>query len=260
MNTEYKNPIKLENHVIYVDGTMYVDTDKFPNIGIQSKAYVTEFPTCAHVIDGDLFITDINYKYFSSFTVFLAKGDIVFRTNPKNENKYISSQHEFDEIMKTVTENTPQLMLRLLYVSIFSRFEMYMIQIAKNWSAFKLSELASINNIQMKNPHNDCTDHQREEKFFESILKGSFTPKTAGKLIYAITKTNIHIPESLKNGLDIRNDIVHRDGYDVKNKPIVVQIGNIHSMDQEVRNFLDQVDKILNQEICQMILESSNQL
>lgn len=143
MDNNIDNPLHLENPIVYVDGTLKVDTDKLPDINMYSACYIERAPKNAYVVNGNLTINDDNAIQYSTFTLFFAKGDIVFYRTPK-ESVYESSKEDFDKILDSVDENTPPLMLNLLYVSIFSRFEMFMQQLALQWIQFHTEEIAKL--------------------------------------------------------------------------------------------------------------------
>lgn len=243
-NKSTDNPLKLEKPIIYVDGSLIVNTDKLPEINIYSACYVERAPKNAYVINGDLTINDENAIQYSTFTLFFAKEDIVFYRTPK-EPVYESSKEDFDKIMETVDENTPPLMLNLLYVSIFARFEMFMQQLALQWIMLekkiivkKISKV--VNTEEYKNIY---YDGKKEIEVIRSLRTARLDYNQFQVLLQILFDGEVSIPENIQKGYKKRNDIMHRDGYRICGEKIRLDVGEVRSMDQAILHLFDQINQ-----------------
>ena len=243
-NNTTDNPLKLEKPIIYVEGSLIVDTDKLPEINIYSECFVERAPKNAYVVHGDLTINDENAIQYSTFTLFFAKGDIVFYRTPK-EPVYESSKEDFDKIMETVDENTPPLMLNLLYVSIFARFEMFMQQLALQWIQFHTEEivkyLAKV--VKEKKYKNIRYDGEREIEIIQSIRSATLSNTPSQQLLQLLFGDEVSLPDDIQKGYTIRNDIMHRDGYRIDGEKIRLDYDTVRSMDQAILHLFDQINQ-----------------
>lgn len=242
-NNATDNPLKLENPIVYVEGNLIIDTDKLPFIHVSSKCYVERIPQGAYVVDGDLTITDDNVSQYSAFTLFLAKEEIVsYRTNKVLE--YESSEKEFEEIMAAVDEHTPQLILNLLYASLFSRFEMYMQRLAWKWIQFQTEDIVKLlANVDSKKYQHIPYDGMKGMKVIESIKKAILSNDPSRKLLHLLFEDEVRIPQEIQEGYDTRNDIMHRDGHRMNGDKVLLPIDKVRSTGQALLSFLDQINQ-----------------
>ncbi|MDD6079332.1 MAG: hypothetical protein PUC85_04040 [bacterium] len=242
-NKSTDNPLKLEKPIIYVDGSLIVNTDKLPEINIYSACYVERAPKNAYVINGDLTINDENAIQYSTFTLFFAKEDIVFYRTPK-EPVYESSKEDFDKIMETVDENTPPLMLNLLYVSIFARFEMFMQQLALQWVKLYTKEIVKLlAKIDSKKLQQSTYDGEKEAMVINAIKKATLSNEPSRKLLHILFGNEVRIPQEIQEGYEIRNDIMHRDGFRMNGEKVLLPIDKVRSTEKALLCFLDQIDQ-----------------
>ena len=242
-NNATDNPLKLEKPIIYVEGSLIVDTDKLPDINMYSACYVERAPKNAYVVHGDLTINDENAIQYSTFTLFFAKGDIVFYRTPK-EPVYESSKEDFDKIMETVDENTPPLMLNLLYASIFARFEMFMQQLALQWIQFHTEEIAKLlANVDSKKYQRIQYDGMKGMKVIESIKKATLSNEPSRNLIHILFGDEVRIPQEIQEGYEIRNDIMHRDGFRMNGEKVLLPVDKVRNTEKPLLSFLDQISQ-----------------
>lgn len=243
-NNATDNPLKLEKPIIYVEGNLIIDTDKLPDINMYSACYVERAPKNAYVINGDLTINDDNAIQYSTFTLFFAKGDIQSYRTPK-ESVYESSKEDFDKLMETVDENTPPLMLNLLYVSIFARFEMFMQQLALQWIRFYTNRIVDLlAKVVYDDKYKSIPyDGKKEEKVIDAIKKATLSNEPSRKLLHILFGNEVRIPQEIQEGYEIRNDIMHRDGFRMNGDKVLLPIDKVRSTDQALLCFLDQIDQ-----------------
>ena len=183
MNFEFDtdNILELNNDIVYVEGNLIIDTDKLPLIRAQSMCYAdpSNKQYANNIILEDLRINDNNADEYSPFTIFIVTGDIIFYkvfSFPYDMGgivAYKNSKREFDDILKSVDEQTPELLKSLLYVSIFSRYEF------------------------------------------------------------------------IQEGYNVRNSIVHRDGYDAEGIKVIISKNDILHMSSEVDLWISQIETCL---------------
>lgn len=242
-NNATDNPLKLEKPIIYVEGNLIIDTDKIPFIHISSACNVKRAPKDAYIVNSDLTINNENAIQYSTFTLFLAKGEIVFYCQNK-VSKYESSEKEFEEIMATVDEHTPQLILNLLYASIFSRFEMYMQQLAWQWIQFHTEEIVKLfANVDSKKYQRIPYDGMKGIKVIECIKKATLSNEPSRNLLHILFGNEVRIPQEIQEGYEIRNDIMHRDGFRMNGEKVLLPIDKVRSTEKALLCFLDQIDQ-----------------
>lgn len=243
MDNNTDNPLHLENPIVYVDGTLIVDTDKLPDINMYSACCVERAPKNAYVVNGDLTINDDNAIQYSTFTLFFAKGDIVFYRTPK-ESAYESSKEDFDKILDSVDENTPPLMLNLLYVSIFARFEMFMQQLALQWVKLYTKEIVKLlAKIDSKKFRQSTYDGEKEAMVINAIKKATLSNAPSRELLNLLFGDEVRIPEEIQKGYEIRNDIMHRDGFQMNGEKILLPVDKVRSTEKALLCFLDQISQ-----------------
>ena len=260
-NTE--NILGLKNKIVYIEGDLIIDTDKLPLIGFQSAAFVGEEckEYATRVVQGDLIINDSNVDEYSSFTDFLAKGDIIqYKGGDDNlpyqlgmNDVYWKRRNEFYEILETVDENTPQLLLQLLYVSIFSRYEYSIINNLLYFSLHDMENIVKFFKSQKVSALNklikgDLPDRIKEMEYMSFIRKCISLGDSCfvKNLIFYLLVVDVNIPSSFGKGYKIRNAIVHRAGCELNGCIISIDKKDLVSMSKEIDEFSDYISKLFH--------------
>lgn len=243
------NPLEFKNNIVYIDGNLIVDTAKLPLIGMQSMCHVDENykQYATKEIDGNLRITDENADEYSSFTSFIVTGDIVSYKSLDDNLPYpfgnmdicADRKKDFYELLNYTDKDLPQLLLQMLYVSVFSMYEYTIIMHVLHAFRYKMKE---IDNFFMRKRKNEIegikanTPDRIKEFLYIAHIRGKVyvgNSKFMKELLFAILNEQIEYPEALSEGYQIRNSIVHRAGCNLNGYPInltkadVLDIANV---------------------------------
>lgn len=254
LNMHTENPLNLKHNIVYIEGNLIVDTDRLPIIGLQSMCYADDsykqYANC--IIENDLLINDDNVMEYSSFTTFIAKFDIVYYKGggadlpfPIGEIKvYEERWNEFCQLLESVNDDSPQLLLQSLYASVFSRYEyavmlevLYFLKYRQNEiiSFFKKKRSTKLGSI----ADSDIPDGEKELEIMSYIRENIYAGNAQfiKDLFQAILDESIEIPDSLQGGYKKRNSIVHRAGCDTYGYPIVFTKEDIKSISNDIDGF-----------------------
>ncbi len=255
LNINTDNPLKLNNNVVFIEGSLIVDTNKLPLIGLQSMCYANDsYKQYANrIIHDNLLINDKNVIEYSSFTTFITQGDIIYYKEgdsnlpfPIGEiNVYKEKLDEFNILLKKVDDNSPQLLLQSLYVSVFSRYEYAIMLEVLFFLKYKLKSIISFfkkeKSILNRLINNELPDGEKESKIMsfirENIYAGNI--RFTKDLLQTILDKQIEIPTSLKDGYIKRNSIVHRAGCNSDGIPIEVKKKDIETISKDTEGFIN---------------------
>ncbi len=246
------NILELNNDIVYVEGNLIIDTDKLPLIRAQSMCYAdpSNKQYANNIILEDLRINDNNADEYSPFTIFIVTGDIIFYkvfSFPYDMGgivAYKNSKREFDDILKSVDEQTPELLKSLLYVSIFSRYEFRIINMI---IYIFLNDPKVLPNASKKiKSFRDIPDRLKVLKLLQDLRKErvGHTSFKEG-LLCALIGKSMCVPKSIQEGYNVRNSIVHRDGYDAEGIKVIISKNDILHMSSEVDLWISQIETCL---------------
>lgn len=262
----------LKNRVVYIEGNLTVDTDKLPLMGLLSRAYAEEGCKAYAdlVVPHDLVIDDNNADEYSSFTNFLVRGNVsTYRAGGDSSpiygamGVYWERRNEFYELLKTIDDNTPQLLLQLLYVSVFSRYEYAIIQNILSFSKYRMGNIvAFFNSSRLTNRKfkeiikENIPDRIKEIKYMAAIRQSIYAGNIpfVENLISVILNQSIKMPPSLESGYEIRNSIVHRVGCDVNGYFVDIAKADVELVAKDMDEFTDNLTNLFHKremEICQ---------
>lgn len=255
-NINTDNPLHLQHNIVFVGGNLKVHTDKLPLIGMQSMGFADDSyrkNACGNnIIENDLVINDDNAIEYSSFTTFIIKGDIIYYEVgdanlpfPIGETDvYEERRKDFYQLLESVNDDSPQLLLQLLYTSIFSRFEYAVIQNVLYFLRYKQGEIFSF--FKGEKPSelkqlvsSDIPDGEKELNLMsiirENIYAGNI--RFLKKLFLTVFDESIEALATLNDGYLKRNSIVHRAGCDKYGYPMIITKEELRSMAKTVDEF-----------------------
>lgn len=269
LDIDTSNILEFSNNIVYIEGNLVVDTDKLPLIGMQSMCFADEEykQYATNVISGDLRITDENVNEYSSFTNFIVKGDYISHVCLDenlpypwgNVDVYEDRKREFYQLLDKVDENTPQLMIQMLYASVFSRYEYSVIQNILFSFQYKMKEIdvffTKENKNQIRRIKPNTPDRIKEFLYMEHI-RGHIYAGDANfvrRMLFNILKVNIEFPEELSDGYKIRNSIVHRAGCNLNGYPIYLKKEDVLDIANIIDGFTDKIFNLFREDAMKQI-------
>lgn len=259
-----ENPLELENNIVYIEGNLIIDTNKLPLIGIQSMCNANESYEryATKIVRKDLYITDDNVNEYSSFTCFIAKGDIIsYECSDDdlpypfgNADIYSERKREFYQLLDSIEENTSQLMLQMLYISVFSRYEYSVIMNVLYTFQYKTKEIDEFfvkrHKNQVRKIKDNTPDRIKEFLYMGYIRSNVYAgnPQFMRELLLAILNVKVEFPESFTEGYEIRNSIVHRAGCDSNGYPICLTKENVISIANIIDRFTDYITNLFHED------------
>lgn len=270
------NLLNLKNNIVFIEGTVVVETDKLSLLREAIASASDEYKKYASkIIKGNLTINDENVDDYSSFTIFIATGDIIYSTEgildyPETlddaYNLYIESGNEFRKALGDLKDDIPDCLIRSLYAGVFPKYEFYLINILMIYFVIKEKDIVALINKLKKainSPEIELdSDRIKEIKYREFIREGIFAgnPQNVKKLFNFVFGIDQTIPDEIKEGYAIRNSIAHRDGHNSKGEKISISKKDVENISNSLDAFVKEFTQKLKEKEEESIARGLNDM